>query len=533
MKRAKVLCTLLLCIIQSIGFGIYATTYNLTFAVYGGEGGTITLLHNVDGSSRGYTTVNNITNSTIGIYECTKSMSYTAVPAEGYEFDHWSWTYNVNTGASGQVNLKEATSETNPKGSTQMGSSGGSSVIWPNTTVYAHFRRVAATTYTVTWKSEDGTTTLETDADVAENDASSFDKSAPTKPSTAEYEYTFDGWATEANGDKVYNIGATPVVTEDATYYAHFSASKRSYTITVTSNGNGTVTGGGTYEYGTSASLTATPNDYYQFDSWSDDGVQNHSVTVTGAATYTASFTLNTSVAINDNEETSYYSTLLSTYNGETINAQLMRTFYAGMWNTVCFPFDLTASQITASDMRTATFYTLSSVTGDAAEGLDFNVSEVTSLSARTPYLVQVSGANIVNPVFEGVTLAASAFTNNTTGTNVGDTRFFGTVHPTSLVVGENSGFLFLGQNNQLYWPNVANDIRAFRAYFYSGNSTVQAVHPRVRLVVRPETPTDVIEGYNADTWSAVVPARKVLDNGNLIIERDGIRYNAVGQVIR
>ena len=106
-------------------------------------------------------------------------------------------------------------------------------------------------------------------------------------------------------------------------------------------------------------------------------------------------------------------------------------------------------------------------------------------------------------------------------------------MHPTSLVVGENSGYLFLGQNNQLYWPNVANDIRAFRAYFYSGDGVVQSVHPRVRLVVRPETPTDVIEGYNADTWSAVVPARKVLDNGNLIIERDGIRYNAVGQVIR
>jgi hypothetical protein len=186
--------------------------------------------------------------------------------------------------------------------------------------------------------------------------------------------------------------------------------------------------------------------------------------------------------------------------------------------------------------MRTATVYTLSSVTGDAAEGLDFNVSEVTSLSARTPYLVQVSGANITNPVFEGVTLAASAFTNNTSGTNVGDTKFFGTVHPTDLEIGENSGFLFLGQNNALYWPNVANKIRAFRAYFYSGSSVVQAVNPRVRLVVRPETPTDVIEGYNADTRIAVglpVPARKVLDNGNLIIERDGIRYNAVGQIIR
>ena len=312
-------------------------------------------------------------------------------------------------------------------------------------------------------------------------------------------------------------------------------------TATVSPAGAGTVTGTGTFDEGDDVALTASPaNRRYVFSHWTDGGA---SAGTDGVATYSindiaadhnnivAVFT-EVPVTIADNENSTYYSTTLSTFSTET-DFQLMRTFYAGMWNTVCFPFDLTASQIAASDMRTATFYTLSSVTGDAAEGLDFNVSEVTSLSARTPYLVQVSGANIVNPVFEGVTLAASAFTNNTTGTDVGETHFFGTVHPTSLETGENSGFLFLGQNNNLYWPNVANDIRAFRAYFYSGNSTVQAVHPRVRLVVRPETPTDVIEGYNADTRSAVVPARKVLDNGNLIIERDGIRYNAVGQVIR
>lgn len=339
-------------------------------------------------------------------------------------------------------------------------------------------------------------------------------------------------------------------VTGDAEYIAYWSDTPVPITptydvaCTVSPAGAGTVTGDGTFEEGDDVTLTANPaNRRYVFSHWTDEG---SSAGTDGVATYSinsiaadhnnvvAVFT-EVPVTLADNEETAYYTATASTFTG-SMDFRMMRTFYAGMWNTVCFPFDLTADQITASDMSGATFYTLSSVTGDAAEGLDFNVSEVTSLSARTPYLVQVSGANIVNPVFAGVTLAASAFTNNTSGTDVGETHFFGTVHPTSLVVGENSGFLFLGQNNQLYWPNVANDIRAFRAYFYSGNNTVQAVHPRVRLVVRPETPTDVIEGYNADTWSAVglpVPTRKVLDNGNLIIERGGIRYNAVGQVIR
>ena len=370
----------------------------------------------------------------------------------------------------------------------------------------------------------------------------SYDGSADiTLQNPTKANYTFMGWYTNST---LTTPASTPAIASGASgdyeFWAKWEINNYTVAASVSPVGAGSVSGTGSFAYGTDVTLTATPtNRRYQFVRWTESAVQKATTAsytiddIDAAHTLVAEFE-EIPVTLADNEESSYYSTTLSTFTG-SMDFQLMRTFYAGMWNTVCFPFDLTASQIANSDMSDATFYTLSSVTGDAAEGLDFNVSEVTSLSARTPYLVQVSGANITNPVFEGVTLAASAFTNNTSGTNVGDTKFFGTVHPTSLVVGENSGFLFLGQNNQLYWPNVANDIRAFRAYFYSGNNTVQAVHPRVRLVVRPETPTDVIEGYNADTWSAVglpVPARKVLDNGNLIIERDGIRYNAVGQKV-
>lgn len=65
------------------------------------------------------------------------------------------------------------------------------------------------------------------------------------------------------------------------------------YTITANVNNSygGTVSGGGTYESGSSATLTAKANDGYKFIKWSD-GVTTASrtVTVTGAATYTAVF---------------------------------------------------------------------------------------------------------------------------------------------------------------------------------------------------------------------------------------------------
>ena len=305
-------------------------------------------------------------------------------------------------------------------------------------------------------------------------------------------------------------------------------------TATVSPAGAGTVTGTGTFDEGNDVTLTANPaNRRYRFVRWMENksevgtDVTYNINDIAAAHTLVAEFE-EIPVTLDDNGTSDYYTATLATFSTET-DFQLMRTFYAGMWNTVCFPFDLTADQIAASDMSTATFYTLSSVTGDAAKGLDFNVIEVTSLSARTPYLVQVSGANIVNPVFEGVTLAASAFTNNTSGTNVGDTKFFGTVHPTDLEIGENSGFLFLGQNNALYWPNVANKIRAFRAYFYSGSSVVQSVHPRARIVVKEQTATDLSdkadESFNSDN-----AARKYMQDGVLVIEKNGKKYNAVGQ---
>ena len=62
--------------------------------------------------------------------------------------------------------------------------------------------------------------------------------------------------------------------------------------ITITTSGeNGTVTGGGTYTSGSTATLVATPNDCYQFVQWSDGNTDNpRIVTVNCDATYMAIF---------------------------------------------------------------------------------------------------------------------------------------------------------------------------------------------------------------------------------------------------
>ncbi|MBR5983094.1 MAG: PKD domain-containing protein, partial [Bacteroidales bacterium] len=76
--------------------------------------------------------------------------------------------------------------------------------------------------------------------------------------------------------------------------YIHvYSNESQTYTITVlSSNENmGYVTGGGTYPEGTEITLTATPNEGYEFVQWNDENTDNpRTITVTEDAIYIATF---------------------------------------------------------------------------------------------------------------------------------------------------------------------------------------------------------------------------------------------------
>ena len=106
--------------------------------------------------------------------------------------------------------------------------------------------------------------------------------------------YTFINWT--KNGQQVStNASYTFTVTESAAYVAHFQL--QSFTINVSANpsGAGTVTGGGTYNYGASCTVTATPHQRYIFDSWTENGVvvsteQSYTFTVTANRNLVAHF---------------------------------------------------------------------------------------------------------------------------------------------------------------------------------------------------------------------------------------------------
>ncbi len=101
----------------------------------------------------------------------------------------------------------------------------------------------------------------------------------------------------------------TVTVSENATYTAYFEANAPTqYTLTVTSANPtmGSVSGGGTYNAGATATLTATPNSGYHFVRWQDSNTQNpRTVTVNANASYTAYFEAN-AASIDDIGNTKY-----------------------------------------------------------------------------------------------------------------------------------------------------------------------------------------------------------------------------------
>ena len=117
-----------------------------------------------------------------------------------------------------------------------------------------------------------------------------------TVTATANNGYTFTNWT--ENGNVVSTqANYTFTVTGNRTLVANFQAQTQSYTITVSANpsNGGNVTGGGTYNQGSSCTVSATANSGYTFSNWTENGnvvstSANYTFTVTGNRVLVANF---------------------------------------------------------------------------------------------------------------------------------------------------------------------------------------------------------------------------------------------------
>ena len=200
---------------------------------------------------------------------------------------------------------------------------------------------------------------------------------------------------------------------------------------------------------------------------------------------------------------------------GAAVNVELTRSFTGGMYNTICLPFAVSSEKVVAAF---GTGVELMYMTGATIDGsvLDLEFATTTSIYQGTPYLIKPA-ADVVNPQFTAVEFALSD-ASATSGTNA---DFIGTFVKTTIPSDPNN--LYLQANNMLQFSQSDVTIKGMRAYFHvKVPSSSPVVRPRIVLNGQVLTDIELVNGEPQTNG-------KFIENGQLIIIRDGIRYNAIG----
>lgn len=225
-----------------------------------------TIAFNGNGNTGG--SMSSITN--VG-YDDSKTLTANAYTKTGYTFAGWA------TSASGSVVYSDKASVS------KLSATNGATV-----TLYAKW---TANSYTIKFNANGGSGSMSDLAmtyDTAKNlTAKSFTRTG----------YDFLGWSTSSTAttatyaDKASVKNLTSTNKGTVTLYAVWKIQSFAITVVASPAEGGTVSGGGTFDYNKTATLTATANAGWKFKQWNDGNTSNpRTVTVTGATTYTATF---------------------------------------------------------------------------------------------------------------------------------------------------------------------------------------------------------------------------------------------------
>lgn len=220
----------------------------------------------------------------------------------------------------------------------------------------------------------------------------------------------------------------------------------------------------------------------------------------------------------------------LSALNGKKMDVVIGRSIVcAGYYNTICLPFSLptlSGTPLAGGDLWAFKYAKVDEATGE----LLFRIVEASSIEAGVPYFIAFpSGAPIVNPLFKNVTISA------TSGKSVGNdiAKLWGIVDQPEVFEPNDQTKLFLAANNTLYWWEGAfnsrlNNFRAFFVVNTGSGSHAPIFHGMPARIIKEE---QVATGVGQVT-NDQVQSLKVLENNQVVIIRNGVKYNVQGQVI-
>ena len=217
-------------------------------------------------------------------------------------------------------------------------------------------------------------------------------------------------------------------------------------------------------------------------------------------------------------------SSILSSYDGETVDLRVNRTIKGGMYNTICLPCTVSVSNLKTAlgvEQLDAKWLNAASM----GEGvLDMQFTTTSTLQAGAPYLIKTD-ADVTEPfVLEGVVI------KNTTRhidkpAESPLVKFYGILNPTAITSSQNK--LVLGADDTLYYIDHDLTMQGMRGYFQLTGSAAAAAPP-VRIRYSENTATDFDNVLNGNTQCT-----KILCDGQIYIIRDGVMYNSLGQIIQ
>ncbi|MBR1480698.1 MAG: hypothetical protein IJ609_02045, partial [Paludibacteraceae bacterium] len=226
-------------------------------------------------------------------------------------------------------------------------------------------------------------------------------------------------------------------------------------------------------------------------------------------------------------EDNADNATTLAEKNGIRANVTLNRTIARnGDYATFCAPFAISREALEEHLGTTEVLrYKRTVIEGDEAV-LIFD-DDVTDLEAGVPYLIKPAGGdNVTSMTFNNVVI------DNTLRESADDHYRFIPLFSQETVSNtgaENKSVVYLGASNQLYWAGPTCTINGFRAYFRVADGAAATMAPVRRMSFdRGAGVTTALDNSAADAAQS-----KRLENGRLVIVRDGVRYNALGQVVK
>lgn len=215
----------------------------------------------------------------------------------------------------------------------------------------------------------------------------------------------------------------------------------------------------------------------------------------------------------------------LKSNEGAISDVQLVRSnLVANVYNTLCLPFAISKSaHLAGADVQEMT----SAVLEDNVLTIGFTSLAGDELEAGVPYLVKPTAEVALNNTFSGVQIVAAP-----QAVTQGIVTLQGIFSPTEMIAGDQTT-LFVGtpdaNGDNLYYPSATANIKGFRAYFKLNlPDGMNAAPARARFVVNQ---TEVATGVEQVATQA--QTKKMLRDGQLIILRDGVEYNAQGARVK